>query len=318
MAYKCTIHRKLNFALIQHTILKQGVTLQESATRNGMQVDTFVDEVKRCIGKEKFKKLEIASKLNEETKQKTIEDGHNDVTSKTATENTEVKGMTDGKKVESCGAVKNGESANEMMDFQENLERLEAELARAKTHADSMRGLAESAEVLKGIAASEVNAATENVETAERLLAEAKTVLKAAEDKFAAQNKQYELHEAARMAAEKEVQEKEAEIERIKNTVFLVASSYSGPFPKGARLVSTYKSTRFKSEVQEGTELYKEPPYDYVITHDFSSVERFKWMIDYAKLCVRYHKEGKPMVMLVNDQKTIEFLKFQGLEVNDK
>lgn len=318
MSYKCTIHRKLNFALIQHIILNQGVTLSEAAVKNGMPEDAFIDEVKRCIGEKKFKKLEIASKHNEDAKQNAIDDGHKDVTTTAPVENTEVNGMTGGKKTDGHVAANNGKAAKEMMSVQENLEKLEAELAKARTHADSMRGLAESAEVLMGVAESEVNEAKGNVEAAEKMLAEAKTALKTAEEKLATQKKQYDSHEAAKVAAEKVVGEKEAEIDKIKNTVYLVASSYAGPFPEGVRLVSTYNSSRFKSEIQQGTELYKEPPYDYVYTHNFKSIDHFRWTVEYAKLCVRYHKEGKPMVMLVNDQKTIEFLRFQGLEVNGK
>lgn len=318
MAYKCTIHRKLNFALIQHTILNLGVTISESAARNGMPEDAFIDELKRCIGQAKFKKLEKASKLNEDAKQKKEEDGHKDVTAiTTSEENTEVNGMTGGKKTEN-EAGKGGNSAKQAMSVQENIRNLETQLAKAKTHADSRKGLAESAEALMHVAEAEVNTANENVEAAEKMLADAKNVLKAAEEKLAAQKKKYETHVAEKTAAEEDVKAKEAELERVKNTVYLIASSYSGVIPEGVRLVSTYPSTRFKSEVQQGTELYNDPPYDYIYTHNFKSVDHFKWTIDYAKLCVKYHKEGKPIVMLVSDQKTIEFLKFQGLDVKAK
>lgn len=318
MAYKCTIHRKLNFALIQHTILNQGVTISESAARNGMREDAFIDEVKRCIGRDKFRKLEMASKLNEDAKQKKEEDGHTDVTAiTTSEENMEVNGMTGGKKTGS-DAGKNGKAQKQVMNVQENIARLEAELAKARTHADSMKGLAESAEALMTVANSEVSVAKENVEAAERMLAEAKNALELAEEKFATQKKKYDGHVDAHKAAEKTVGEKEAELERVKNTVYLIAPNYSGPFPEGVRLVSTYSSSRFTSEVEQGTELYKEPAYDYIFTHKFKSVDHYKWTIDYAKLCVKYHKEGKPMVMLVNDAEVIKFLRFQGLDVNSK
>ena len=304
MKNKYVIRRSLNFAVIQHNIFNMKMTLQEVASKNGMSLQEFTDEAIRCIGKDKLRKLEEASKRNEESKEgKESVESHTVVNDGSAQDNQEEVGMACDKN----GTPKVADKAS--------VAELERMLQNATSHKEAMEALVISDTALMSQIEQSEESAADEIAKAEEALAKAKKALEEVKMQKADLSEKMENHKAAHKDAEELEKSYVEAINRIKNQIYIIAHNYNGEIPEYGVFYAAETNKRVNAQVMRGVMLNVDPPDDFVLTAGFASIEDFKKAVEFAKLCVRVQNDQKEFAILVNDKKIKKLLEFQGFKV---
>lgn len=160
---------------------------------------------------------------------------------------------------------------------------------------------------------SEVEKEELKLDKANAKVAEAETMLRMAQKESKSAKERFIRKMQKLEKWTKKSQEIAGRLQQIESQIYLIAPGYKGALPDAGKLISVIPFEGAENEV--GGELLNETTAEDLLNSGFELISEARNAYDFARLVIKYQFNEIEAKILVDDERIVQILKEQGLEV---